>query len=222
MKSKALHRYEPFMRPAVTRPRSSNESKSSAVRMQDVYTVLLPAILDLCGDTIAAVRRAAARQVGRVLSISGLLASISTQPRDSSAQDVVAQVCSLARSLSFQQRVSYAHAFSGIAQQLSREDVSTLFLPSFLTLAHDPVLDVRLAVFNTLLAMAKTDVPELPCAQCDTAAEGDMQPAIGAVLKDMRVREAVGIATKDSDVVVAQMASACQKQLSNVLRCKRA
>ncbi len=182
-------------------------------------TTLLPALLELCGDPVAAVRRAAAQQVGCVLSTAGLLAPGCTQPRNNSAQDVIAQVCSLARSSSFQQRVSYAHAFGSIAHHASQEDMCTLFLPSFTKLTNDSVLDVRLAAASVLSAMAESYGPEVPCSRHDDAAAAHVQPGVRAMLTDMRLHEVVNLATDDGDTAVAQTACVCRKHLSNVLLC---
>ncbi len=195
----------------------SNHSDDSAVRLQDVCATLLPALLELCGDPVAAVRRAAAQQVGRVLSAAGLLTPECTQPSNSSAQDVVAQVRSLVRSSSFQQRISYAHAFGSIVQHASRRDVSTLYLPSFLELAYDTVLDVRLAAFNVASAVAESCGHEVPCSRRDDAAAAHVQPGVWAVLNDMRLHEVVSLATADSDTAVAQTACVCRNHLGNVL-----
>ena len=198
-------------------PRPWCGKDGSAVQTQAVCTTLLPALLELCGDPIAAVRRAAAQQVGRVFCTAGLLAPDNTPPQNGSAQDVAAQVCSLARSSAFQRRISYAHAFSSIVQHASQQDVCMLFVPSFTELANDSVLDVRLATLSVLSAMAELYGHEMPCSPHDAAAVMHMQPGVWAVLNDMRLREAVSLATADSDTVVAQTACVCQKHLSNVL-----
>ena len=191
--------------------------------MQDVCTILLPAILELCGDPIAAVRRAAAQQVGCVLSTMGLLTPGCSRPRDGSAQDVVAQVCSLARSSSFQRRVSYAHAFENITRHASEQDACALFLPSYLALANDPVLDVRLAAFYMLSVMAEPYEDGMPHSRQDaSAAASHIPPGVLAVLNDTRIHEVVDGAAADVNTAVAQMACMCKKQLSSVVLCNDA
>ena len=182
--------------------------------------ILLPAILELCGDPVAAVRRTAALQVGRVLSQSGLLARNGSQACDKTVSSVAGQVCGLAWSSSFQQRVSYAHAFGSIAQNVPSDDVCNVFLPAFMDVAHDLVLDVRLVAVSTLLGLIEQPGHRMLCAEHDAAASISMQPDITIVLHDVRLQELVQLMTADSDVAIAHMARSCKVQLMSRLQCE--
>ena len=185
-----------------------------------VREILLPAILRLCGDPVAVVRRTAAFAVGRVLAHAGVLAPEHDPLADEAAHDVAQQVCSLALSESFQQRVSYAHAFGSMVQHLSHEDVCTLFVPSFVDVARDLVLDVRLAAVSILLELAESNGCTSPCSEHVADAAVDLKLGSKVVLDDVRVHDLIRTMRADSDGAVARLACACEGRLSNKLPCR--
>lgn len=120
--------------------------------VQEVLSALVPALIQLCQDSVAAVRLAAGSQLGLTIArmYEGLPSGIAP---DADMTAPVAKVCSLAYCPAFQQRQVYALTFEGIAQALSPEIVMLYFWPAFAALATDSVSNVRLSVCRTLLRL---------------------------------------------------------------------
>ena len=183
---------------------------------------LLPAILRLCSDPVASVRHTAASQLGYVLKKSARLVPRDQHPLGEAAEDVAAQVCSLARVPHFQQRVSFALAFRSMVQHLPAAIVTSVLLRPFLELATDPVVDVRLMAATTVLYLVERCTHHKPVedasdSQRAVAEAQSAQHSIEAAVCDPRSRDVVHGMTTDSDGGVARMALACEQRMQEGL-----
>ena len=190
--------------------------------MQDVSARVLPSIVLLCGDPVASVRHAAALQAGCVLKHTAVLMPEDSEVCGDAATDVVAEVCSLAGRPDFHQRVAYVHAFESMVQHMPAEVTTSLFLPPFLRLAADPVVDVRLTTAAALLTFAEQVacrelVRDMCSSESEPAEAASCCEGTEAVLSDSRTCNAVHGMTFDRDQGVAQMAAACERWMHNGL-----
>lgn len=123
-----------------------------AYDLQEALSALVPVLLQLCQDSVAAVRFAAGSQLG--LTIARIYESGPSGAAFNGGLIAAAtEVCRLASSSAFQHRQVYALAFEGMAQTLLPEDVMMHFWPAFSALAADSVPNVRLTVCRTLLRL---------------------------------------------------------------------
>ena len=125
-------------------------SIGSVSGIQEVLSALLPALIKLCQDSVAAVRLAAGSQLGLTIARIDWRTTSGTA-FDGDMITASAHVCQLASSAAFQHRQVYALAFESIAKAKLSETVLGLFWPAFATLVSDAVPNVRLAVCHTLL-----------------------------------------------------------------------
>lgn len=172
--------------------------------VQEVLSALVPVLIQLCQDSVAAVRLAAGSQLG--LTIARLYEGVpSGIAPDAAMTAAVANVCSLACCPAFQHRQVYALTFEGIAQALSPEIVMRLFWPAFAALAADSVSNVRLSVCRTLLRLMLK-----PQGGVSTGLRhGDISPSLAHSdsISQASVRAIVLAFVDDSDQEVVRVAN---------------
>lgn len=126
----------------------------------DVAEVLLPALLDLCRDPVAAVRKVAAAQVGPVLAevvgfrgSSVSVSAVSGQGSGSSGSDAAAEASKALRDFAFgsyRSKQTFAEICARMSDCVPRELFVFEFAPMLLALAEDEVPNVRASVARLL------------------------------------------------------------------------
>lgn len=182
--------------------------------LQDVLTALLPALLELCRDPVAAVRLAAGGELGTtVASFCQRVATSEDAASGGSIAAAVAGVCQLAGSPAFQHRQVYAHAFARMARAMPPGTVLQYFWPAFVSLASDGVSNVRLAVVHTLLSLVSPQIGNGTTDLClqshEAAAVFVTHPPVHEMALEME---------QDSDQEVARLARRVVSLLGDLQR----
>lgn len=195
-----------------SKPNDSSPKCRAISVAQDVLLALLPALLELCRDPVAAVRLAAGSQLGSAAaSLCQGAAPSDETPAVSSIALAAADVCLLARSPAFQHRQVYALAFEGMAGAMPADTVLHHFWPAFASLAADPVSNVRLAVARMLVSL--THVPMTEEVTDSSLPSGE---AAADFATQLPVRELALELGGDSDHEVARLAREGSLALDNM------